>query len=118
MPSEADADAAPEWKTVSASGSVEFHDHRIHWMAQGTPPQVSDEGVRTKVFDWSVPIAIDGSPASVQGELFWEPDESGFPLPAIAALVVVGLTAVAFVVVVRMRRGRADGDGSDTKEAW
>ncbi len=65
VPASADSEAAPEWETVASSGRIEFHDHRIHWMAQGTPPQVTDEGERTKVFDWSVPIAVDGEPGEV-----------------------------------------------------
>ena len=118
VPPTADAEAAPQWETVSSSGRLEFHDHRIHWMAQGTPPQVKDEGERTKVFDWTVPIAVDGEPAAVEGELFWEPTESGFPAAAIFGLAVFTLASIGLVLVVRRRRSRADtaGDGGD--EAW
>ena len=34
-------------------GRFEWHDHRMHWMAQGAPPQVEDRDARTKVFEWT-----------------------------------------------------------------
>ena len=117
VPDEADPEAPPEWKTVSSGGSYEWHDHRIHWMAKTTPPQVKDEGERTKVFDWKIPIEVGGTPAAIQGELFWEPDESGFPIAALAALAAVALAAIALVLFVRRRRGDDDG-GDSAKEAW
>lgn len=118
VPGGADPEAPPEWKTVSSSGSFEWHDHRIHWMAKTTPPQVKDEGERTKVFDWKVPIEVDARPASIAGELIWEPEESGFPIAAIAALASVALASVALVVVVRRRRRDPDGGDGPAKEAW
>ena len=118
VPETADAEAPPRWETVSSSGRLEFHDHRIHWMAQGTPPQVTDEGERTKVFDWTVPIAVDGEPASVEGELFWVPDDSGFPVAAIVGLAAFALASIALVVFVRRRRSRSGADGDGGKEAW
>jgi hypothetical protein len=121
VPDDADPKAPPEWKTVSSGGSYEWHDHRIHWMAKTTPPQVKDEAERTKVFDWKVPIEVDGQPASIAGELVWVPDDSGFPIAAIVALAAVGLASVALVVFVRRRRGRDDESGeagNGSKEAW
>lgn len=118
VPASASADAEPEWKTVASGGSFEWHDHRIHWMAKTTPPQVTDEGERTKVFDWKVPIEVDGRPTSIQGELFWVPEESGFPVAAIAALIAVAIGAVVLVLFVRRRRDRGDRDGGEPKEAW
>ena len=120
VPASADPEAAPEWETVGSSGRLEFHDHRIHWMAQGTPPQVKDEGERTKVFDWTVPMVVDGKPTEIAGELFWVPEESGFPIAAIGALVAVALAALAFVIFVRRRRSRGGDGGGDSppKEAW
>ena len=60
VPDAADADAAPEWEAVAAQGRYGWHDHRIHYMARDLPPQVTDESVETEVFDWAVPIAVDG----------------------------------------------------------
>jgi hypothetical protein len=41
---------------VGESGTLTWHDHRMHYMATGTPPQVKDEGKRTKVFDYEIPL--------------------------------------------------------------
>ena len=58
VPKTADAKAAPVWKTIEGDNRYETHDHRIHWMSPGTVPEkVTDQDVRTKVFDWSVPVA-------------------------------------------------------------
>jgi hypothetical protein len=120
VPPDADADAQPEWKTVSSSGRFEWHDHRIHWMARTTPPQVKDEGERTKVFDWTVPVRIDGEAASISGELVWVPDEGGFPLAAAISIAVIAALAIGLVLFVRRRRRRdgGPGEGSGAKEAW
>jgi hypothetical protein len=109
VPKSASADAPPQWSEVSKTGRFETHDHRIHWMSKGaTPPQVKDEGKRTEVFKWRVPIEVGARPAAITGVLFWESSSGGgIPLPAIAALVVlVALTAVLFVL---SRRARARG---------
>ncbi len=53
--------AQPKWKTLSRSGRFEWHDHRMHWMGQGTPPQVSDKDKKTHIFDWKVPVTIGGT---------------------------------------------------------
>ena len=58
LPPQANSDAPPKWQPVSRDGSYRWFDHRIHSMEKGTPPQVKDEGVRTKIFDWRVPMTI------------------------------------------------------------
>jgi hypothetical protein len=115
VPSSADAKAAPEWEEVDTTGQFSWHDHRAHYMAEGTPPQVKDESVETKVFDYSIPIEVGGSPATIDGTLTWVGEDSSFPVLPFVALGVVALGLVAFVVVVRRRRRREDGEA---KEAW
>ena len=106
VPDEADGKGAPRWKRLDGSGRFEWHDHRMHWMSTGRPPQVEDPDVRTKVFDWSVPT----SRGPITGTLFWtpEPESSSLVLPVaggLAALLVAG------ALIVRRRRGR-------DPEAW
>ncbi len=115
VPPSANASDPPKWVVVDRTGQFEWHDHRIHWMSPVTPPQVTDEGKRTKIFDWSVPIAVGGQRGTIDGELFWVP-ESGAKAPtaAIVALIALVLLSVAFVVFVRRRR-KARPDG---REAW
>jgi hypothetical protein len=110
VPQNASPDAPPQWSEVSKTGRFETHDHRIHWMSKGTtPPQVTDEDKRTKVFDWRVPIQVGTQPAALTGSLFWEPSSGGgIPTLAIVALaVLVVLTVVLFLASRRVRASDA-----------
>lgn len=121
VPDGVDPKAPPRWKVVDRSGRFEWHDHRIHWMSRSDPPQVTDPDVRTKVFDWSVPLRVDGRPAAIAGELFWTPidDGGGAPVGAIAGLVALVLLGGGAVLVVRRRRGARQEDASaEAREAW
>ena len=113
VPAGADGKGAPRWKRIDKTGRFEWHDHRAHWMAKQRPPQVRDESVKTKIFDWQVPIEIDDARGAIAGTLFWTPPPGGdLPLGAIlffACLVIVLSIAVA---VVRHRRSAA---GTDTE---
>lgn len=113
VPRVADAKATPVWQTVDKAGRIEFHDHRIHWMGAKRPPQVTDPGKRTKIYDWKVPIRVDGRPATIDGTLFWSPREGGAPVAAIVALAVVLVAALATVLLVRRRRGAGGGAQED-----
>jgi hypothetical protein len=118
LPAQADHEAAPQWRTVANTGRYDWHDHRIHWMSKTTmPPQVEDEGERTKVFDWDISMTVAGRPLEVRGTLTWlGTDKGGFPLGAVLSLGFALLAGTAAVVVVRRRRVRA---GSvPAKEAW
>ncbi len=108
--------AAPVWKQVSKSGRFEWHDHRAHWMGKGDPPQLKDKDVRTKLYDWEVPVQIGGQQGTIAGTLTWVPlDQGSLPIGAIvgfAALVIVLSLAVFFV---RRRRTAAR---EEVVEAW
>jgi hypothetical protein len=120
VPEGVDGRGPARWKEVGRTGRFEWHDHRAHWMGKTTPPQVTDPSVRTKVFDWTVPLEIDGARGSIAGTLFWTPlPAGGPPLSAIlggAALLIACCIAVA---VVRYRRRAADDERPAREaEAW
>jgi hypothetical protein len=114
VPPSASANAPPRWVVVDRTGQFEWHDHRIHWMSPATPPQVTDKGKRTKIFDWRVPIAVGTQRGAIDGQLFWVPNSSKAPTTAIVALIVIVVLALAFVFFVRRRRGPP----RPQREAW
>ena len=103
------SESPAKWKTLDKSGRFEWHDHRMHWMGKSTPPQVKDPDVRTKIYDWSVPVEVDGTPAAVRGSLFWTPAAGGgAPVGAIIALAAIVIALSVMVIVVRRRRGATE----------
>ncbi len=117
LPPQANSDATPRWKPVSRDGSYRWFDHRIHSMEKGTPPQVKDEGVRTKIFDWRVPMTVAGAPVAAVGTLEWVPADSsgtstGLIVGLLAAAILV-ICALAFLLT-RRRRPRVAPAGAPT----
>jgi hypothetical protein len=124
VPASANAKAAPQWTVLDKTGRFDWHDHRIHWMTTALPPQVKDKGKKTFIKDWTVPLSVAGTRATVSGNLFWVPSAGGgVPVGAIVALIVLALGGAAFVVVVRRRRAAGDDAGGaaapkEKVEAW
>jgi hypothetical protein len=105
IPASASENAKPRWTLVDKTGRFEWHDHRIHYMAKGVPPRVTDEGKRTKIFDWKVPVDVGSRRVAMRGDLYWVPKEGGgLPRGALIALAAVVVAAIVFVEVVRRRR--------------
>lgn len=117
VPARADPDAPPSWRQVSDDGAFAWHDHRIHWMARTTPPQVKDEDKRTEIFDYRVPISIDGEPDAIEGTLFWVGPADAAKTPFLIAGAAIVVLGGVLILVVRRRRG-AGGEPGDSKEAW
>jgi hypothetical protein len=122
IPTSADPRALPQWKVVEHNGRYQFHDHRIHWMAKGTPQQVKDTSARTKVVDWQVPLRAGTTDGAIDGTLFWRGSAGGPPAGAFVALALLVLLGAAGVILVRRRRRNAEGDASHAagsqEEAW
>jgi hypothetical protein len=120
VPASANPDAAPQWKLVDRSGRFQWHDHRIHYMGQGLPPQIKDRSKRTKVFAWNVPLQVGGTNGAIAGTLYWQPKPGGgAPVGAIIALLVLVAVGAGAVVIVRRRRGpdaEADDAGADVDD--
>ena len=134
VPARADANATPDWKVIDDNGTFEWHDHRSHYMSQGTPPQVKDKSEKTKVFDYTIPIEVGGQPAKIDGTLTWVGTGSKAPVIPFVILGLAILAAAGFWIARRRRSGGPDDDqaggGSDgnpgdpesrsgeAKEAW
>lgn len=118
VPATADPQAPPRWRTVGDSGTFVFHDHRMHYMATGTPPAVKDESRKTKVFDYSIPIRIDGKAGAIDGTLWWVGPEDTSKAPFIVAAVVIVVLGGLAVLLVRRRRRDEDEGGDRAGEAW
>ncbi len=76
VPPQANARAAPQWAVIDRTGQLEWHDHRIHYTSPAVPPQVKDQGKRTLIFDWKVPISVGPAAGAIEGQLFWVPESS------------------------------------------
>ena len=123
LPPQANSDSPPKWKRVSEDGSYRWFDHRIHSMEKGTPPQVKDEGTRTKIFDWRVPMTIGTAQVNALGTLEWVPEESSSSstglLIGLAAAGAIALAALAFLLGRRRGQTTAKSPGPRTAdEAW
>jgi hypothetical protein len=113
LPAEADPKAAPRWKRVAAGQTYAWHDHRIHWMSKQVPQVVQkDPHSAQHIFDWTVPMRVNGDPVSIRGSLDYAPpagvDGGGSGLllrGGIATLLM--LLAGGILLVLTRRRGRA-----------
>jgi hypothetical protein len=116
VPARADHGAAPEWRTVARNGRYDWHDHRIHWMGEGSlPPQVEDESKPVRVFAWRIPVEVAGRRAVVRGRLDWlGKDNGGFPAGAALSLAAALVAGALLIVFVRRRRSRPGTE----REAW
>ncbi len=125
VPPIANAKAPPKWKTFDSSGNFIWHDHRMHYMSTALPPQVKDKSKKTKVFDYEIPIKVDGKKGAIDGTLFWVGPANTSKTPFIVAAIAIVLIGGALVLFIRRRRHDEDdgGEGPGTplepaKEAW
>jgi LPXTG-motif cell wall-anchored protein len=119
----ANAKAPPKWKTFDTSGTFVWHDHRMHYMSPTVPAKVTDESKKTKIFDYEIPIRLDGKKGAVDGTLYWVGPESTSKTPFIVGGILIVLVGGALVFFVRRRRrDEDDGEGGaplePAKEAW
>ena len=124
VPAGVNADGPPKWKVVEHTGRYQFHDHRMHWMGASTPKQVTDKSVRTKIFNWQVPVHTAAATGAIDGQLFWRGSSGGAPVGAFIGLALIILLGGASVVVVRRRLAAAGTAAAGTapaaarEEAW
>jgi hypothetical protein len=94
IPAGADPAAEPDWERVDDGGTYAWHDHRIHWMQDTSPPVVRGQQVGGEYDPWTVPIVVDGEVVDVRGTLSYEEAVSPLPWVAVAA---VGAAALAWL---------------------
>ncbi len=103
IPSGLRPDGPPEWRKLSASPMVRFHDHRVHWMGTSPPPQVeAARGQEHLIQTWEVPINRGATSFVVSGDLRWVPGPS--PVVLFAAAGALGLASVTAVAIAASRR--------------
>ncbi|MEI6447505.1 MAG: hypothetical protein WCO96_06460 [Actinomycetes bacterium] len=106
VPPSASADARPRWRMQDRTATLDWHDHRVHWMSTAVPRQVRDRANRTKIQDWTVPMTVGGKPTTVKGTLWWRGESGGFPTVAVVAFgLLAGLVLGLAVILVMRRRG-------------
>jgi len=94
-------DQAPTWREVATTGTVMWHDHRVHWMSPIKPAAINDEGL---VQGWSIDMIVDGTATVVSGSLYVR-DVPGtwwwlFTVPAAALVLALGVRARRGVIAV------------------
>ena len=103
LPSEADAAAVPRWETVSSDGAYSWHDHRTHWMSPTPPASVlATDGEETvQIFDWILPLRVEGSAGRIVGTLTWIPSTTALPWFALAVVTLVATAAATLRIAPR-----------------
>jgi len=105
LPAEADAEAVPRWEAVSADGAYSWHDHRTHWMSPTPPAAVgaSDGAQTVQIFDWTLPLRVDGEAGAIVGTLAWIPSTTALPWFALAVATLVTVAAGSMRMGARSR---------------
>jgi hypothetical protein len=124
VPATANPKAPPQWTVVDKTGRFQWHDHRMHWMAKGTPAAVKDESKRTKVFDYRVPLRVGARAGAIDGSLYWVGSTGAgvpgwaWPVVALALVATIGLS----VTLMRRRMRQASAAPAQgepgAKEVW
>lgn len=85
----------PDWVRTSTGRSVIFHDHRSHWMGSQPPAAVrADPATPRPLYEWAVPVVIDGIPTEVRGDVAW----MGAPMTWLWWTLLVVLVIAAFAI--------------------
>ena len=86
-------------------------------IANQLPTQVKDKSQKTKIFDYEIPMAVDGKTTTLHGTLWWVGSAGTSKLPFVIAAIVIVLGGGALVLWLRRRRGGDDDAGDERPEA-
>lgn len=124
VPENALPGATPVWKRIGGGGEHTWFDHRIHLTAKRPPARFTRQKKLTKVFDWKVPMTVNGRDVLATGTLVWDPNASsaesdGFPVWA-WVLIALALISVGVFLTARRARRRSSGPPGEepAREAW
>lgn len=97
-PATADPSRPPQWELISADRTVQWHDHRTHWMATTPPIQVTANPDTTHVITerWEIPLTVDGAPAVIAGDLTWTPPPSTTTITIATIALTIAVAATLF----------------------
>jgi hypothetical protein len=124
VPEDALPGARPRWKQIADGGTHTWFDHRIHLTAKRPPARFTRRQDVTKIFDWKVPLEVNGRTVVATGTLVWDPNGSsdssgGFPVGLVILIALVLAGGVSLLLVRRARRRPAGtAEGKDPGEAW
>ncbi len=107
LPPQVDPKATPQWEEVAQEEGYEWHDHRIHWMSRELPPTVRNaKDEPHHVFDWQVPVRLEGRPLVIAGSLDYEPPPDDSPMILIGVLFVIAVGGSTAIWLRRRRERR------------
>jgi hypothetical protein len=89
IPATADAKAEPQWEWKQGGGGLQYHDHRIHFMAASIADDINDGD---NVFEFSLPFLVNGTETTVRGALVF--DSTLDPEGAAALRAGTGMTSM------------------------
>lgn len=69
VPDSASATAEPNWVWKMAGGSMQFHDHRFHFMDTSINPETKDGD---EIFTFALPLLVNGEPVEMLGSFIFD----------------------------------------------
>jgi hypothetical protein len=90
VPAGADPAAPPQWRRVSGSTTVRWHDQRVQWRGADPPPAARADPSRPhRLRAWAVPLRDQTREFAVRGTLDWTPPPRAWMWWAGALLLAV-----------------------------